>query len=64
MGIQVCDQPGRVNAIIPTPNGQASNVYFGGEKLDSLSGTTRDKVSKRRLKANGTNAFDSPKPSL
>ncbi|MDP1797269.1 MAG: SMP-30/gluconolactonase/LRE family protein, partial [Planctomycetaceae bacterium] len=28
MGIQVCDQPGRVNFIIPTPNGKVSNMTF------------------------------------
>jgi hypothetical protein len=26
MGIQVCDQAGRVNCIIPTPNGLVSNL--------------------------------------
>ncbi len=36
MGIQVCDQAGRVNAIIPTPNGKASNLCFGGEDFRTL----------------------------
>ncbi|HVW35953.1 MAG TPA: SMP-30/gluconolactonase/LRE family protein, partial [Pirellulales bacterium] len=31
LGIQVCDQAGRVNCIIPTPNGNLSNLCFGGE---------------------------------
>ena len=31
LGIQVCDQAGRVNCIIPTPNGKVSNFSFGGE---------------------------------
>ena len=26
MGLQVCDQAGRVNCIIPTPNGKVSNL--------------------------------------
>ena len=30
MGIQVCDQAGRVNCIIPTPNGRIANLCFGG----------------------------------
>ena len=30
MGIQVCDQAGRVNCIIPTPNGRVANLCFGG----------------------------------
>ena len=33
MGIQVCDQAGRVNCIIPTPNGKIANLCFGGERL-------------------------------
>jgi len=36
MGLQVCDQAGRVNCIIPTPNGKISNLCFGGEKFDTL----------------------------
>ena len=36
MGLQVCDQPGRVNCIIPTPNGKVSNLTFGGENFDIL----------------------------
>src|SRR5262249_25098966 len=30
MGLQVCDQAGRVNCIIPTPNGRVANLTFGG----------------------------------
>jgi len=30
MGIQVCDQLGRVNCVIPTPNGRVANLCFGG----------------------------------
>ncbi len=68
MGVQVCDQPGRVNAIIPTPNGKASNVYFGGENFDTLYVTAGEKVFKRKTKAKGANAFGEPikpgRPSL
>lgn len=60
MGIQVCDQAGRVNAIIPTPNGRVSNVSFGGENFDTLFATCGDKVYKRRLKVKGANAWDAP----
>ena len=35
-----------VNAIIPTPNGKASNVYFGGENFDTLYVTVRHQCSK------------------
>jgi sugar lactone lactonase YvrE len=60
LGIQICDQPGRVNAIIPTPNRRASNVVFGGEKFDTLYVTAGDKVYKRKLNATGANAWDAP----
>ena len=33
MGIQVCDQAGRVNCIIPTPNGKVANLCFGGPEV-------------------------------
>ncbi|MGE0131303.1 MAG: SMP-30/gluconolactonase/LRE family protein [Blastocatellales bacterium] len=60
MGIQVCDQAGRVNAIIPTPNGRVSNVSFGGENFDTIFATCGDKVYKRKLKVKGANAWDAP----
>ncbi|HKX28705.1 MAG TPA: SMP-30/gluconolactonase/LRE family protein [Blastocatellia bacterium] len=61
MGIQICDQAGRVNAIIPTPNGKLSNMSFGGENFDILFATCGDKVYKRKLKVKGTNAWDAPR---
>ena len=60
LGIQVCDQAGRVNAILPTPNGKVSNVCFGGENFDVLYATCGDKVFKRKLKIRGTNEWDTP----
>jgi gluconolactonase len=60
MGIQVCDQAGRVNAIIPTPNGKSSNITFGGENFDILFATCGDKVYKRKLKVKGAQAWDTP----
>jgi sugar lactone lactonase YvrE/enterochelin esterase-like enzyme len=60
MGIQVCDQAGRVNAIIPTPNGRISNLSFGGENGDTIFATCGDKVYKRKLKIKGYNAWDAP----
>ena len=60
LGIQVCDQAGRVNAIIPTPNGRVSNVTFGGETFDVLYATCGDKVYKRKLKVKGAQAWDAP----
>jgi gluconolactonase len=60
MGIQICDQAGRVNAIIPTPNGKISNLTFGGENFDTIFATCGDRVFKRKLKVKGANAWDAP----
>lgn len=60
MGIQVCDQAGRVNAIIPTPNGRVSNICFGGENFDIIYATCGDKVYKRKVKVKGANGWDKP----
>jgi gluconolactonase len=60
MGIQVCDQAGRVNAIIPTPNGRISNLCFGGENFDIIYATCGDKVYKRKVKIKGANGWDKP----
>ncbi len=60
MGIQVCDQAGRVNCIIPTPNGRVSNLTFGGSEFDTIYATSGDKVYKRKVKARGANAWADP----
>ncbi|MEO6734006.1 MAG: SMP-30/gluconolactonase/LRE family protein [Ferruginibacter sp.] len=62
LGIQVLDQLGRVNAILPIPasNGQSSNVYFGGPAFDVLYVTAGDKVFRRKLNTRGCNAFMPP----
>jgi sugar lactone lactonase YvrE len=60
MGIQVCDQAGRVNAILPTPNGRVSAVCFGGENNDTLFATCGDKVFKRKLKVKGAQLWAAP----
>lgn len=62
MGIQVLDQLGRVNAILPMPRGgqQPSNLCFGGKDFDVLYVSAVGKVWKRRLKVQGCNPFDAP----
>jgi hypothetical protein len=60
LGIQVCDQAGRVNAILPTPNGRVANVTFGGENFDVLFAMCGDKVYQRKLKVQGANAWAAP----
>jgi sugar lactone lactonase YvrE/enterochelin esterase-like enzyme len=59
-GIQVCDQAGRVNCIIPTPNGKIANLCFGGADFDTLFATCGDRVFKRKVKVKGANAFQAP----
>jgi sugar lactone lactonase YvrE/enterochelin esterase-like enzyme len=64
LGIQVCDQAGRVNCIIPTPNKRITNLCFGGEKFDTLFATCVEKVYKRKVKVQGVHAWSAPvKPS-
>jgi gluconolactonase len=60
LGIQVCDQAGRVNCVIPTPNGRVSNLTFGGERFDILYATCGDRVYRRKVKVQGANAFEAP----
>ena len=63
MGIQVLDQTGRVNAILPvpcSPGTQASNVCFGGPDFSTLYVTCGDKVFRRKLRTKGVNTFDNP----
>ncbi len=60
MGVQVCDQAGRVNCILPTPNGRVANLSLGAENFDTLFCTSGDKVFKRRLKVKGALPFAAP----
>lgn len=67
-GVQILDQLGRVNAILPVPKtkGQVSNLCFGGKDFDTLYITCVDKVFKRKVKIKGANTFEvplKPKPS-
>ncbi len=60
LGLQVCDQAGRVNAIIPTPNGKVSNLTFGGPNFDVVVATCGDKVYRRKVRVQGVNHFSAP----
>ncbi|TDE14600.1 SMP-30/gluconolactonase/LRE family protein [Dyadobacter psychrotolerans] len=59
-GVQVMDQTGRVNAILPTPNGYVSNLVFGGKEFDYLFVTANGKVYRRKLNTHGANNWDKP----
>jgi sugar lactone lactonase YvrE/enterochelin esterase-like enzyme len=60
LGIQVCDQAGRVNCIIPTPNGRITNLAFGGPDFCTIFATCGDRVYKRKVKVTGANAYLPP----
>jgi sugar lactone lactonase YvrE len=55
MGIQVCDQNGRVRAILPlpAPGGPVLHLYFGGGNFDILYATDGKRVFSRRMKVPG-----------
>ncbi|MDF1755144.1 MAG: alpha/beta hydrolase-fold protein [Verrucomicrobiales bacterium] len=59
MGIQVCDMPGRVNFIIPPPQGERfpSNVALHGNQLYATCGR---KVFKRTVALKGAQAWSEP----
>lgn len=62
MGIQVCDQNGRVRAILPlpTPAGAVRSLCFGGENFDVLYVTDGTQVFKRKLKVRGFAPWEAP----
>jgi gluconolactonase len=64
IGIQVLDQTGRVNAIIPVPAGMPSNLCLGGKNFDVMYVTAGSYVYRRKVKVRGANTFEKPlKPS-
>ncbi|MCW5965221.1 MAG: SMP-30/gluconolactonase/LRE family protein [Bryobacterales bacterium] len=54
LGVQICDQPGRVQAILNRPaDRNPSNVVFGGPGLEYLYITAVDKVWRRKIRRKG-----------
>ena len=68
LGIQICDQAGRVVGIIAKPQpGPLSNVVFGGPGLHTLYATSGDKVFRRAVRSKGVfpwTVSPLPKPKL
>jgi gluconolactonase len=56
IGVQVCDQNGRVRAILSLPGGAISSLWFGGEKMDTLFVNCGGKFYQRKLKVTGITA--------
>jgi len=61
MGVQICDQAGRVQCIIPRPQrAPLRAVAFGGANRDELYVACGDKLYKRKTKAKGVLSFEAP----
>lgn len=62
-GVQVCDQLGRVVAILNKPQpGALANAVFGGPNLDTLYVMAGDKVFKRSMRRKGVFPWQTVKP--
>jgi len=60
LGVQVCDQNGRVRAILQLPYGPVTGLCFGGKDYDQLFVICGGKVYKRTLKVKGVPAWAQP----
>ncbi len=61
LGIQFCDQAGRVNGILAKPQkAWLANIAFGGADHSTLFATCADKVFKRKTTKKGVLTFDAP----
>jgi sugar lactone lactonase YvrE len=58
IGVQVCDQNGRVRAILPLPAGSVTSLWWGGEQMDTLSVSCHGKIYQRKLKVRGALSSD------
>ena len=64
-GIQICDQPGRVVAIISKPSpATPSNLAIGGPDMQTLYVTAGDKVFARHLRRKGFHPWQPVKPPM
>jgi len=67
-GVQICDQPGRVNLILNPPQpGWIAALAFGGPDMQWLYAADRDKVYRRHIKRVGAfpwNIIKPPQPRL
>jgi sugar lactone lactonase YvrE len=60
MGVQICDQAGRVNCILPVPGGAVSGVRLGGPERNTLYALSGEKVYRRKVKAQGVDSTQPP----
>ena len=60
LGIQVCDPAGRVDSIIPGPNGPVSSLIFGGKDRSTLYAVSGGTLYRRAVKVRGLESFETP----
>lgn len=61
LGIQFCDQAGRVNGVIAKPQRKwLANAVFGGPNFDELYACCSDKIYKRKTTVKGVRSADAP----
>jgi len=61
LGIQMCDQAGRVDGIISAPRGAVlSSIVFGGARFDEMFVCGSGQIFKRKLKVKGAPSFQPP----
>ncbi len=60
LGVQVCDQAGRVNVILPAPGGSVTGLAFGGASRDTLFAVAGGKLYRRVLRTVGAFAGEAP----
>lgn len=60
MGIQVCDQNGRVRSILTLPSGKISSLVFDGKNHDILYVVSNGKLYSRKLNAIGKESWMVP----
>ncbi|HTH49691.1 MAG TPA: SMP-30/gluconolactonase/LRE family protein [Candidatus Limnocylindria bacterium] len=61
LGVQYCDQAGRVNGIIPKPqNRWLAHLAFGGPNFDVLYAFCSDKVYRRKTLVHGVRSAEPP----
>jgi len=59
-GIQVCDENGRVRAILQLPNGLITGMCFAGPDFDTLYVICDGRLYKRKLKVKGVPSWAAP----
>lgn len=63
VGVQICDQPGRVNAILNPPGRESvTDVFFGGPNMHWLYATDGDRIYRRLTKRRGAVSWSPVKP--